>query len=167
LRVKVSNPTLFNRLRDEGALEAVAGGPVGKYDPSSEYALRLDLLPLVPAFESKVDLTGVFDNLAELKVLSSIVAAHLKEESDQFTPAQVEELKRHYLSKSLYINFPTTNEYTDRQQALATGQIDSRVSYKIDIGNKQILNLSKLHSANKFLDRMYELTVNGTKSDKP
>jgi hypothetical protein len=30
------------------------------------------------------------------------------------------------------------------------------VSYKIDIGNPEILNLSKLYSANKFLDRFYE-----------
>jgi hypothetical protein len=31
------------------------------------------------------------------------------------------------------------------------------VSYKIDIGSQDILNLSKLPSANKFLDRMYQV----------
>ncbi len=46
--------------------------------------------------------------------------------------------------------------------------MDTRVSYKIDIGNKTILNLGKLMSANRFLDRMYELTdANGQKIDKP
>jgi hypothetical protein len=119
-------------------------------------------------FEGAIKLDGLFEQLAGLKVLSSLLSAQLKEESDVFSPEQVEELKRHYLSKSLFINFPTTTEYTDLQQALAEGTVDTRTSYKVDIGNKQILNLGKLHSANKFLERMYELTdANGNKIDKP
>ncbi|MGV0029437.1 hypothetical protein, partial [Phormidesmis priestleyi] len=80
-----------------------------------------------------------------------------KEESDIFLPEQLDELKKHYLSKNLYINFPTTNEYNDIEEAVANGTVDLRVSYKIDIGNKDILNFGKLHSANKFLDRMYQV----------
>jgi hypothetical protein len=123
---------------------------------------------LVPPFEGAVDLDGVFEDLADMKVLSSILAAHLKEVSEEYTPEQVEELKKHYLSKNLYINFPTTTEYTDLQQALAEGTVDTRVSYKIDIGNRHIVNMGKLMSANKFLDRLYEvLDKNGQKIDKP
>ena len=146
---------------------ACADAP-GKYDAKSDYTIRLDTLPLVPPFEGAVSLDGVFEELARLKVLSSIMGAHLKEESAEYTPEQVEELKKHYLSKNLYLNFPTTTEYTDLQQALADGSVDTRTSYKIDIGNRWIINLGKLHSANKFLDRMYELVdASGQKIDKP
>jgi hypothetical protein len=168
LRVKISDRALFERLVAAGALEAVSGGPVGAYDSEVEYALRLDLLPLVPPFEAKPDLTGVFNDLAEMKVLSSLVASHLKEVSEVLTSEQVEELKRHYLSKNLYLNFPTTTEYTDLQEALAEGTVDTRTSYKIDTGSRNIINLSKLMSANKFLDRIYESTdAQGQKIDKP
>lgn len=167
LKVRISDKELFNQLRAEGALEK-DGQPAAKFDPKSDYLIRLDVLPVVPPFEGTVDLDGVFQDLAECKVLSSICAAHTKEVSDQYTPEQVEELKKHYLSKNLYLNFPTTTEYTDLQQALADGTVDTRTSYKIDIGTKEILNLSKLHSANKFLDRMYELVgADGQKIDKP
>jgi Mg-chelatase subunit ChlD len=167
LKVRISDKKLFDRLVAEEVLEQ-DGKPATKFDPKSDYIIRLDILPVVPPFEGTVNLNGVFDDLAEVKVLSSIMAAHLKEESDLYTPEQVEELKKHYLSKNLYLNFPTTTEYTDRQRALAEGTLDTRISYKIDVGNHTILNLSKLHSANKFLDRMYELTdANGQKIDKP
>jgi hypothetical protein len=60
----------------------------------------------------------------------------------------LDELKNHYLSENLYLNFPTIK---------AEGTIDTRISYKIDIGSKDIFNLSKLYSANKFLERRYEV----------
>ncbi|MHC5731948.1 MAG: VWA domain-containing protein, partial [Nostoc sp.] len=77
--------------------------------------------------------------------------------SDVFIAAQLDEFQKHYLSKNIYINFPTTNEYTDIHKALVNGTLDSKLSYKIDIGSQDILNLSKLPSANKFLNRMYRL----------
>jgi Mg-chelatase subunit ChlD len=167
LKVKIGNRKLFDRLQAEGVL-SVDGKPAEKFDAKAEYTLRLEDLPLVPPMEGAIDLTGVFQDLAEVKVLSSIVAAHLKEEAAEYTPEQVEELKKHYLSKNLYLNFPTTTEYTDLKKALAEGTVDVRTSYKIDIGSKTILNLGKLHSANKFLDRLYELTdAKGQKVDKP
>ncbi|MFO0845302.1 MAG: vWA domain-containing protein [Gemmataceae bacterium] len=167
LKVKITEKALYDALAKEGVLE-IDGAAPKKYDKDADYTLRLDLLPLVPPFEGSVNLDGVFDQLAEYKGLSSVCAAHLKEDSDVFTPEQVEELKRHYLTKNLYLSFPTTTEYTDRDQALAEGTIDTRTSYKIDLGSRTILNLSKLHSANKFLERMYEVTnAQGQKLDKP
>lgn len=167
LKVKISDKSLFEKLNNEGVLE-VDGAGATKFDKEQEYTLRLDLLPIVPPFEGTVDLTGVFDELARLKVLSSLCAAHLKEEAAEFTPEQVEELKKHYLSKSLFLSFPTTNPYTKLEDALADGSVDTRTSYKIDVGNKQILNLGKLHSANKFLDRMYEVIgADGKPAEKP
>jgi Mg-chelatase subunit ChlD len=167
LKIKISNRQLFDRLVTEGVLE-LDGQPATSYNAKTEYTLKLDHLPLVPPLEGAIDLKGVFEELAQIKVLSSLLAAHLKEESDQYTPEQVEELKRHYLSKNLYINFPTTTEYTDLQQALSDGSVDTRTSYKIDIGSRTILNLSKVMSANKFLDRIYEVTdAKGQRVDKP
>ncbi len=167
LTVRISSRELFDTLKKEGVLE-VDEKPATKYDAKTDYTLRLDTLPLVPAFEGAVPLDGIFEDLAEVKLLSSILGAHLKEVSEEYTPEQVEELKKHYLSKSLYINFPTTTEYTDLQQALADGSVDSRVSYKIDIGDRHIINMSKLISANKFLDRLYEvIDKSGQKIDKP
>jgi Mg-chelatase subunit ChlD len=166
-KVKISDPKLFAALQKEGVL-LLDSAPAAAHDPAAEYTLRLDDLPVVPAFAGTLNLTGVFDELARLKVLSSLCGAHLKEESAELTPEQVEELKKHYLSKSLYLNFPTTNPYTDLKQALAEGSVDTRTSYKIDVGDRTILNLSKLHSANKFLDRMYEVVgPDGKPLDKP
>jgi hypothetical protein len=166
LVLRISEKRLFDVLKEHEILE-VEGKPASKHSKTTDYTLRLDLLPLVPPFEGTVNLDGVFDSLAELKVLSSVCSAHLKEESDTLTPEQVEALKAHYLSKSLFLNFPTTTEYTDLQAALADGSVDTRTSYKIDIGSRTILNLSKLHSANKFLERMYEvLDEKGQKIDK-
>ncbi|MBY0229491.1 MAG: VWA domain-containing protein [Gemmataceae bacterium] len=166
LKIRISDKKLFDALSKEGVLELDGAAPK-KHDKEAAYTLRLDTLPLVPPFEAKVDLDGVFDELAELKVLASFCKAHLKEESDEFTAEQVSELKKHYLSKSLFLSFPTTNEYADLQQALSEGRIDTRTSYKIDIGSKTILNLGKLKSANAFLDRMYEVTGKSAKLAKP
>jgi hypothetical protein len=167
LKLKISDKKLYDALAKAEVLE-VDGQPAAKFDANQEYTLKLDQLPIVPPFEGTINLTGVFDELARLKVLSSVCAAHLKEEAAEYTPEQVEELKKHYLSKSLFLNFPTTNPYTDLKQALAEGSVDTRTSYKIDVGDRTILNLSKLHSANKFLERMYEVIgPDGKPLEKP
>jgi Mg-chelatase subunit ChlD len=167
LKVKISDKSLFEKLVNEGVLE-VNNAPAVKFDKDQEYTLRLDQLPIVPPFEGKVELDGVFDELARLKVLSSLCGAHLKEEAADLAPEQVDELKKHYLSKSLFLNFPTTTPYAKLEDALTEGSVDTRTSYKIDIGTKHILNLSKLHSANKFLDRMYEVSgADGKPLEKP
>jgi hypothetical protein len=156
LKVKISNKKAFDALQEKGLLEQ-DGFPATAFDFRTEYTIQLESLPLVPFDGQYTSIDGLFYELATIKVLFSIIAAHLKEESDTFLPEQLEELKKYYLSKNLYINFPTTNEYIDINQALAEGILDSRVSYKIDIGSKDILNLSKLPSANKFLERMYQV----------
>ncbi|MFW9258136.1 hypothetical protein [Nostoc sp. CALU 546] len=151
LRVKISSKKVFDLLKEKGILDAE------KFDFRAEYTIQLGNLPLVAANSSYSSVDGVFNELAEIKVLTSIIGAHLRKESDVFIETQLDEFKNHYLSKNIYINFPTTNEYTDITEALANGTIDSRLSYKIDIGSQDILNLSKLPSANKFLNRMYRL----------
>ncbi|MEH2083787.1 MAG: hypothetical protein V7K89_28615 [Nostoc sp.] len=151
LKVKISSKKVFDLLKEKGILNAE------KFDFQAEYTIQLDNLPLVVANSSYSNIDGLFNELAEIKVLTSIVCAHLKKESDVFIETQLDEFKKYYLSKNIYINFPTTNEYTDINEALANGTLESKLSYKIDIGSQDILNLSKLPSANKFLNKMYRL----------
>ncbi|WP_066375814.1 hypothetical protein [Anabaena sp. CA = ATCC 33047] len=149
LKIKISSKKVFELLQD--VLDAA------EFDFHREYSLNLENIPLVNHAIKCPRLDGWFDELAKVKVISSIITAHLKGESDTFMPPQLDELKTHYLSGNVYLNFPTTNAYTTREQALADGTIDVQTIYKIDIGSKDILNLSKFYSANKFLDRMYQV----------
>lgn len=167
MTVRVTSKKLFDLLRKAGVL--YAGSKVATaYSPTTAYVLRLDELPLVPPFAGAPNLGGVVAELVGLKILSSFCAAHLKGESSDFTPQQVDELKKHYLSTNLYLNFPTCNPYTDLKQALTDGLVDTRTSYRIDLGDKLVLNPGKLHSANKFLDRFYAVTrADGTEMEDP
>jgi hypothetical protein len=155
LRLKIGSPQAFAALKEQGVLDR-DGGSVGAYDFRTEYTVRLADRPLVPPGGARTDLHGVFEELAALKVLSSLFGCCLKEEADGYAPAQREELKRHYLSPSLYVNLPTATEYRDLDEALASGSVDARVSHRVDIGNRDILNLDKLYSANELLQRTYE-----------
>lgn len=163
LKVKIGSKKVFDLLKSKGIVEGES------YDFRAEYTIRLDEFPLVPEYGNYGKIEGAIAQLAEIKILSSILSAILKKNSDVYTPEQVEELQKHYLSKNLNVNFPTTTEYSDLQQAIAKGTVDFRKSYKVDIGNKDILNLGKLHSANKFLDRMYDVYQedSGEKIKKP
>ena len=155
LKLKLSEE-LFNELLPLKVLLEESGETATSYTAGKAYILALDDLPVI-AFSGRFEpLDGLFDKLAQLKTVSSILSAHLKEESDRFTPEQIEELKKHYLSKSLFLNFPTTNPYTDLQEAIGKGEIDSRTSYKVEVGSSEITSLGKLYSGNKLLDRFYE-----------
>ncbi|MDM9385155.1 hypothetical protein QUB80_31360 [Chlorogloeopsis sp. ULAP01] len=157
LQVKINSRKTFALLKEKGVLDAEA------YDFHREYTIQLDKLPLLPLSRYYGNIDGLFEQLAEIKVISSILSAFLKEESDIFVPEQLLELKKHELSRNTYINFPTTNDYTDLQEALTKGKVDTRLSYKIEIGSKEILNLNKLYPANKFLNRMYRVYERGSK----
>ena len=154
LTVKFATEKAFEAIR---ALGVMAGA--SKFDPKSEYVIEVDQLPVVDyTYEPEVkDLAQAFEKVAKAKAVVSILSAISKEDSDKYTKEQVEELKKYCLSKSLNINTPTTTEYDDLKAALSEGSVDIRVSYKVDIGNDQILNLGQFPSANAFLDRMFEM----------
>lgn len=163
LFVRIGNKRLFR------ALVAAQVLPDTDFDPKATYEIVFEGRPLI-AYDASFEPTmfdGVFTRVARLKVLSSILTACMKEQSDQFTAEQIQALKDHYLSTSLYVNFPTTNEYADLQQALADGIIDTRLSYKVDFGTPTILNLGELYSANEFLGRRFTLSRNGAEEKKP
>lgn len=149
LKIKISSKKTFDLIKS--CLDSA------EFDFHREYTLTLDNLSLVNHEHQFTSIDGLFDELAKIKVISSMIAAHLKGESDTFVEPQLDELKTHYLSANVYLNFPTTHEYTSRQQALLNGMIDSQMIYKIDIGSTDILNLNKFYSANKFLDKIYRV----------
>ena len=160
LMVKIGSKKLFRALVDAGVLS-------GDYDPETPYQITLTGMPLVDFSQAAKPITGLFTTLARLKVLNSILEACTKGKSDTLTDEQVAALKDHYLSPSLNFSPPTTNSYTDLDAALASGEVDTKVVYKVQLGTPDIINLSKLHSANKFLDRLFTATQDGKKVAKP
>jgi hypothetical protein len=161
--LRITNKRLHRELVDMGALSA------GDLDPKATYEVVLDGRPLV-AYDATFDaqvFAGVFDRVARIKVLSSILSASLKEKSDAYTDDQLAALKTHYLSASLFFSPPTTTEYADLQIALSEGSVDTRISYKVDFGTKQMLTVDDLYSANAFLERHFTLNRNGADEKKP
>jgi Mg-chelatase subunit ChlD len=162
LKVKINSRELFGLLRQQGVLEQNGRLAPDKFDFQVDYTLRLDGGPLVPRNTGRTELNGLFEELANLRALASLLSACLEDESTIYTHAQLEELRRHYLTRNLGLSFPTTSAYPDLDEALAAGLVDTRVSYRVDIGTTRILNLGKLPSANKFLERAYEATNRDT-----
>lgn len=161
IEIKISSKKAFRALKALNVVE-------GDFEPTKAYVIDLAGRPLVDfAGAQEANLDGVFQRVAGLKVVSSIISAILKEESENYTPEQLTALKEHYLTGSLNVSFPSTTAHTDLQQALNEGSIDSRPVYKVDFGTKDILNLSKITSANAYLARIFTLEVDGEKVAKP
>ncbi len=166
LTVRVGRRRLFEELWKAGVLETEDGTPATDYDPDAAYRLRLDQLPAAPPAVAAAGLAGTFDELARLRVLTSLVAARLKGESAEYSPEQVEELRRHYLTPGLHLSFPTTTPYTDLKKALAEGTVGTRTGYRIDVGTRDVLSLSKFRPASEFLDRVYEALPGPTPEER-
>jgi hypothetical protein len=161
--LRITNKRLHRELVDVGALSA------GDLDPKATYEVVLDGRPLVAydaTFDAKV-FAGVFDRVARIKALSSILSASLKEKSDAYTDDQIAALKSHYLSASMFFSPPSTTEYADLQVALSDGSVDTRISYKVDFGTPTMLTVGDLYSANAFLERHFTLNRNGADEKKP
>ena len=163
LGVKFGSREAFDLLNRLGVL-----GQGASFD-QSEHVIRLDCLP-VTSFDFSGDASGLKDAFREIvgdKVVAGILAAITKDTSTEYTPEQLAELKRHYLSGSLNINFPTTTEYDDLEAALKDGRVDTRVSYKVEVGDVGILNAGWMYSANEFLARHFMAAGAAKASDKP
>lgn len=166
LPLRVTNKRLHRELNALGLV-------TGDYDPNTTHTIAFEGRPVVAydaTFDPKVVFpSDLFKNLLGAKVLSSVLTACMKDTgaSDTMSEEQVAALKEVHLTPSLYFSPPTTTHYTDLQQALASGDVDTRVSYKVDFGVPTMLNIGELHSANKFLERMYELSINGAVEKKP
>lgn len=166
----VTVPELVVKFGSREAFDAMKSlGVVGGEFNQEQRVIQLSSLP-VTSFDFNSDLSDLktaFRDVIGDKVVSSILSAITKETSSEYTPEQLSELKRHYLSGNLNINFPTTTEYDDLETALDDGVVDTRTSYKVNIGDAGILNTGWLYSANEFLARHFMLVGAAKASDKP
>lgn len=176
LRLQINDKRVWRQLQKLGVLADAEGAA---YAPGAFYDVILQDLPLVDfdaagQFASEDEtlepghaLDFTFDVLSKGKVLISLFSGLLKGRSDRFTTEQLEALGEYHITGSLYFSPPTTRPYVDKQAAFDNGQIDTRVSYQIDLGTTDILHRGQLHSANRCLQRFFTATKNGKKVDKP
>jgi len=152
LPLRTSDKRCFADLKKLGVVE-------GDFDPETMFEIDLSKLPLVGYDQDFSTIPSeAFERLTKLTVLQKIVAGLTKDVSEAFTPEQVEALKKVHLSPALYFSPPTTNTYTDLDDAIAKGHVDTRLSYKIKVGNPEIRNLSSLASGNAYLQRRFTYT---------
>lgn len=162
LPIKTSDKRLFAWLKDKSLV-------TGDFDPNAQYDIRLDNLPLV-AYDQDFQTIPkqTYLDLVTLTVLQKMLAGLTKGESEALTAEQIVALKACYITPALYFSAPTTNPYTDLQVALAAGEVDTRFAYKVKIGIPEMVNLSKLHSGNAYLQRRFTLKLaDGTEVEKP
>jgi hypothetical protein len=160
LPIQTSDKRAFRALKKLGVVD-------GDFDPQVMLTINLGDLPLVD-FDQGFDLPAdTFDKLAKLQVLSKILSGVLKDSSTSLSPDQIAELKGYNLSPAMYFAAPTTTPYADLKEAIAKGDIDTRLSYKVEIGTGDITNLGKLKSGNAYLQRRFTATVAGEAVKKP
>lgn len=168
---QVNVPGLTFRTSDKRCFAAFQslGLVTGPFDPNVPLTIDLSGLPLVDFDQSFGNIPAeTFDRLARLTVLQKILSGLTKEVSEALTAEQIAELKKHLLTPALYFSPPTTNAYTDLADAIAKGQVDTRLSYKIKLGTVAITNLGKLASGNAYLQRRFTLTnAKGEAVEKP
>lgn len=174
---EVNLPSMFVRFSTKKAFEEVQS--IGllkgeKYSHSTEYELELSKMPVCSLSSSASIDPSTFTNLCTLNILGRILTALSSGKSSDYSAEQVDELRKYCLSDSLYVNIPMMTAYDDLDEAIKEGIVDSRNTYKVTVGNSEILNVGKFKSANAFLDRMYvadKMNDNGTEVvstiDKP
>ena len=132
------------------------------------FTLTLAGLPLVDydLNVGGVDITTV-QNLTRLTVLSKILNGMVKGDASGFTAEQVAELKAHYLTPALNFSPPTTTIYAKLEDALACGEVDTKLSFKVNVGTAAITGADKLRSGNEYLQRRFTLSLLGKDVEKP
>lgn len=165
LSIKTPDKRLFGWLQQNGAL---VGAPT-VFDPTKQYDIRLNNLPLVDYDQNFQDIPKqVFNDLVNLTIAEKLLSGLMKGESEALTGDQIAALKACYVTPALYFSPPTTTPYTDLQAALAAGEVDSRSSYKVKIGVPEMVNIGKLASGNAYLQRRFTLKLaDGTEVEKP
>ena len=163
-------PTLTLRTADAKTLDGLIamGAPIFTCTPGQPFNLHLSSLPLVD-YDLNVSAVGhdTVVRLARLTVLSKILNGMRKGEPSGYTAEQVTELKAHYLTPAMYFSPPSTTEYADLAIAIATGKVDTKLSYKVNVGTPTITGIDKLKSGNEYLQRRFSLTFMGKDMEKP
>ena len=84
-----------------------------------------------------------------------------------YTAEQVTALRALHLTPALNFSPPTTVHYTDKEEAIRKGEVDSYTRYKVFFGTVDILSNSKLMSGNAFCARRYKVMLDGEEVKKP
>lgn len=151
LRIKIGNKAVFEWLRDYNLITEK------NFNFAQEYTISLVNLPLVNWQRKYIIPNGIFEQILVVKVLMGMLKACLKQESPIWIPEQTQQLRNHYLSPNLYLNIPKQPETKSRMSALVVGNVTLRKRYKIELGNRLILHLGKLKSANRFFAQRYQV----------
>jgi len=144
----------------------VAGNvlPDEAFDHAKTYILDLTALPVV-SFSRSVALpeADAFDHLARAVVARGILTAVLggSGKADEWTAEQLAELKAHDLTPALWYSAPTANPYRDLTEAVSAGEVDSRTTYSVTVGDARMVSVKALYSANEYLARRFSVKVEG------
>ena len=101
---------------------------------------------------------------ARKKVLSAL---RVKEATSDYSAEQIAALKDVHLTPALYHSPPTTVPYTDKDEAVAQGQIDFYTRYKVFFGTTDIRNPGDFRSGNAFLAAYFTGEKDGETIKKP
>lgn len=149
LLLRTSDKRVFKALSDIGAVE-------GTYKPGNPFTLDLSEMSLV---DYEADFKAITPDdvrdLARATVRKKILDGAKKGTSESLTAEQIAELKKVYLTSALNFSPPTMNEFADLEHAKSIGKVDTRLSYKIEIGIPELTSMSKLKSGNDFLQRRF------------
>jgi hypothetical protein len=162
LPIRVAGKRLY------AALTSIKAIPEATFDPEQVHAIPIGEMaacPIGATFAFPDD--AVFEHLVELTIERGILMAMLggSPKADEWTPEQLAELKAHNLSASLNYNPPTTNPYRDLTNAVSAGEVDSRTSYSVTVGDRRMVSLKALYSANEYLARRFSVKVEGADAD--
>jgi len=162
LPFRTSDKRCFAALKTMGLVQ-------GDFDPNQEISIPLGDMPLVDYDQEFGDMVpDLFEDIAKLTVLQKLLSGLTAGTSEALTAEQIADLKACYISPAMYFTPPTTTPYADLAQALATGEVDTKLSYKVKLGTPDITNVGKLKSGNAYLQRRFDLTASdGTKVKKP
>lgn len=166
LPLKILTKGAWNDLKD--FLPALKANK--EFEPGKTYTLRLKDFSLVQ--EAPPDIDAISTMMKEMPALwfkDKIFRALAKapEVHEDLTPGQIEDLAKYHITRSMYFSPPTTVPYTDRQEALSKGIIDTYTRVKVQPGTVGMIGKGQLLSANAALARFCEVSINGEVQAKP
>lgn len=109
-----------------------------------------------------------FADFVTTVVKRGIYTAFLGSEArgEAWTPEQATALKEHNLTASLNYSPQTANPYTDLMAAISAGEIDTRTSYNVTVGDRRMVSVKALYSANEYFARRFTVTVPGAADEE-
>jgi hypothetical protein len=159
LYLNISGKRLYAALVDKGLLPADE-----TFDHAKTYMIDLTQMPAC-SFSDTVAMPAedTFNRLVELSIKRGVLLASLggSAKADEWTAEQLAELKAHDLTAALWYSPPTTNPYTDLNAAVSEGEIDTRTSFNVTLGDARMVSSKALYSANEYLARRFSVKVEG------